>query len=123
MTPSFFAIIGSIFGALSVGFGAFGAHGLRGKVDDRMIDVWATAAQYNMTHALGLIAVAWIMSRTTHVAAQVAGFAFVVGIVLFSGSLYTMVLTGQRKLGAITPLGGVAFIIGWLALAYAASKI
>jgi uncharacterized membrane protein YgdD (TMEM256/DUF423 family) len=88
-----------------------------------MIDVWATAAQYNMTHALGLLAVAWVMSRTNHVAAQVAGMAFVVGIVLFSGSLYTMVLTGQRKLGAITPLGGVAFIIGWLALAYAASKL
>lgn len=122
MTPPF-ALIGAIFGALSVGLGAFGAHGLRGKVDDRMIDVWATAAQYNMTHALALIAVAWVMSRTEHVAAQVAGWAFVVGIVLFSGSLYTMVLTGQRKLGAITPLGGLAFIVGWLALAFAASKL
>lgn len=120
---STFALIGALFGAVSVGLGAFGAHGLKGRVDERMIEVWATAAQYNMTHALALIAVAWVASRSQHVATQVAGWAFVAGIVLFSGSLYAMVLTGQRKLGAITPIGGVAFIVGWLALAFAASKL
>ena len=118
-----FAILGTAFGMLSVALGAFGAHGLRDKVEPRMIEVWQTAAQYNMYHALALIGVAWILSKTQHVGAQVAGWAFVLGIFLFSGSLYAMVLTGIKKLGAITPLGGLAFIIGWIALLVAATKL
>ena len=118
-----FAAMGALFGMLSVALGAFGAHGLRDKVEPRMIEVWQTASQYNMSHALALLAAAWLLSKTQHVGAQVAGWAFMIGIFLFSGSLYAMVLTGIKKLGAITPLGGVAFIIGWIALMIAATKL
>lgn len=123
-----FAILGAVFGAMSVGLGAFGAHGLRSKVlsgelEQRLLEVWETAAQYQMYHALALIAAAWLLSQTQSTSATVAGWAFVVGVALFSGSLYTMTLTGIKWLGAITPLGGTAFIIGWIALAVAASGL
>lgn len=120
-----FGMMGALFGAMSVGFGAFGAHALRSKVLDnslepRMLEVWQTAASYQMYHALALLMVTWVLSRqpgTT--SAQVAGVAFIVGVTLFSGSLYAMVLSGVKWLGAITPLGGVAMLVGWAALAVA----
>lgn len=123
-----FAILGAVLGAASVGLGAFGAHGLRSKVlagelEPRLFEVWETAAQYQMYHALALIAAAWLFSQTHSTSATVAGWAFVVGIALFSGSLYTMTLTGIKWLGAVTPLGGTALIIGWIALAVAASGL
>ncbi len=118
-----FAILGAALAAIAVGTGAFGAHGLEGRLDERMLDVWETAARYQMYHSLGLLAVAWIAGQVDHVAALVAGWAFVAGIVLFSGSLYVLALSGVRWLGAITPLGGVSFIIGWIALAVAASQL
>lgn len=118
-----FTMLGAILGGLAVGIGAFGAHGLRAKVEPRMLEVWQTGASYQMYHALALIAAAWLLSRAESTAAVVAGWAFVIGVLLFSGSLYAMVLTGVRALGAVTPFGGVSFIVGWIALAVAASKL
>lgn len=123
-----FVMLGAIFGAMSVGMGAFGAHGLRSRVVDgslepRLLEVWETAAQYQMYHALALLFVAWLATQGDSTATSVSGWAFVVGVAVFSGSLYTMTLTGLRWLGAITPIGGVAFIVGWIALAVASSKL
>lgn len=118
-----FAILGALFGGLSVAAGAFGAHALRAQLDARMLEVFETGARYQMYHALALLAVAWLGTQVQGAAVHVAGWAFVAGILLFSGSLYAMAFTGIRALGAITPVGGVAFIIGWLALAWAAARL
>ena len=118
-----FVILGAVFGALSVAAGAFGAHALRGQLEPRMLEVFETAARYQMYHALALFAAAWLYQQTQAPAAQLAGWAFVAGILLFSGSLYAMSFTGFRGLGAITPIGGVAFMVGWAALAVAALKL
>lgn len=123
-----FAMFGAVFGAMSVACGAFGAHALRNKVtsgelEPRLLEVWHTAAEYQMSHALALLAVAWLISQVDTTAATVSGWAFVAGTLIFCGSLYAMTLTGIRVLGAITPIGGVAFIVGWIALAVAASKL
>lgn len=118
-----FVVLGAIFGGLSVAAGAFGAHALRAKLEPRMLEVFETAAHYQMVHALALLATAWIYQQTESPAAQVAGWAFVAGVLLFSGSLYAMAFTGARGLGAITPIGGVAFLAGWIALAMAAARL
>lgn len=118
-----FVFLGALFAGLSVAAGAFGAHALRGQLEPRMLEVFETAARYQMYHALALFAVAWLVQQTQAQAAQLAGWAFLAGILLFSGSLYAMALTGVRVLGAITPVGGVAFIVGWCALAVAAMKL
>lgn len=104
-----------LVGALGVALGAFGAHGLKNVVTDaHLLEVWETGARYHLLHAIALCAVA------AHPKAPVgSGVAFLLGIVLFSGSLYLMTLTGQRWLGAVTPLGGLAFIAGWIWLAFA----
>ncbi len=124
-----FMILGAAFGAMSVGMGAFGAHGLRSKVtsgalEPRLLEVWETAAQYQMYHALALVALALLLqhTQTSSAAGPIAGWSFVIGVALFSGSLYVMTLTGLKWLGAITPLGGTAFIIGWIALAVVAAR-
>lgn len=122
-----FLMLSGIFGALAVAFGAFGAHGLERMLADlpdgaKRLDWWSTGAHYHLVHALALGLAAWAASRSAGSAATVAGFAFVVGITLFSGSLYVMTLTGVRWLGAITPLGGLALIAGWVALAVAATR-
>lgn len=116
-------MIASILGATSVGAGAFGAHALREKLEPRMLEVWQTAAQYQMVHALALLAVAWIIHQAPSRPATAAGWAFIAGVALFSGSLYAMALSGVRVLGMITPLGGLAFIIGWLCLAAASTRL
>ncbi|MFU8821145.1 MAG: DUF423 domain-containing protein [Gammaproteobacteria bacterium] len=118
-----FVVLGALFAGLGVAAGAFGAHALRSQLEPRMLEVFETAARYQMYHALALFAVAWLVQQTQAQAAQLAGWAFVAGILLFSGSLYAMALTGVRVLGAITPIGGVAFIVGWCALAVAAMKL
>jgi uncharacterized membrane protein YgdD (TMEM256/DUF423 family) len=118
-----FVMIASILGATSVGAGAFGAHALREKLEPRMLEVWQTAAQYQMYHALALLAVAWIIHQAPSRPATAAGWAFIAGVALFSGSLYAMALSGVRVLGMITPLGGLAFIIGWLCLAAASTRL
>jgi uncharacterized membrane protein YgdD (TMEM256/DUF423 family) len=102
---------------LAVALGAFGAHGLKGKVEPRMLEVFETGLRYHMYHALALLAVGWAASRWSSPWLGVSGWLFVAGIAIFSGSLYVMVLTGARWLGALTPIGGVALIAGWIVLA------
>jgi len=119
-----FIIIGSILGASAVALGAFGAHGLKNIVALERLETWDKAVRYQMYHALGMLALAWLI---THWPAQakvitVGGWLFLAGVILFSGSLYTLVLSGVKWLGAITPLGGVALVAGWLCMVIAAWK-
>lgn len=117
-----FVIVGSILMFLGVGAGAFGAHGLSSyfeKYPD-LSGTFDTAVQYLMIHGLALFAVAWISSNWPGPLANWAGYLFLLGILLFSGSLFLLVFTRVGWLGAITPLGGVAFLAGWLCLALAA---
>src|SRR3954463_13030943 len=112
MSSDFWAAAGAINAFLAVAAGAFGAHGLKARISADMLAVFETGARYHMYHALGLLAVAWL-SATRGVSANVAGACMLAGIVLFSGSLYALALSGVRALGAITPLGGLAFLVGW----------
>lgn len=118
-----FALLGSIYGMIAVATGAFGAHGLRARVEPRMLEVWETAAYYQLTHALALFVVAWLVHQTQSTVALVAGWSFAVGVLVFSGSLYVMVLSGIKSLGAVTPVGGLAMIVGWLCCLIAATKL
>jgi len=116
MTDRSWRRLGAISGGLAVAAGAFGAHSLENTLDPRGMAVFETAARYQMYHALALIAVGLMASRGRRV--DLAGWAFLVGTLLFSGSLYALALTGERRLGAITPIGGVGFLVGWAALAF-----
>lgn len=118
-----FVILGALLGGLGVAAGAFGAHALRTQLEPRMLEVFETGVRYQLVHALALLAAAWLVQQTGATAAQVAGWAFVAGVVLFSGSLYALAFTGIRGLGAVTPVGGVAFLVGWAALAVAALRL
>lgn len=118
-----FWIIGCLFGLLAVAAGAFGAHALRQRLTPEHLAVFETAVRYQMYHALALLAVAWAGEQWPGTAAQAAGWLFTFGVVVFSGSLYLLTLTGTRWLGAITPIGGVAMLAGWLALALAAMRV
>ncbi len=112
---------GSFSGGLAVALGAFGAHGLRARLTPDLLAIYETGVRYQMYHALALLAVAWVASRWPGtVLTAWAGWAFVTGTVLFSGSLYTLALTDRTWFGAVTPLGGLAFIAGWVCLALAA---
>jgi uncharacterized membrane protein YgdD (TMEM256/DUF423 family) len=115
-----FVLAGAIAGLIAVAFGAFGAHGLRGRLAPDMLAVFETGVRYHMYHALALLLVAALAPRLPGKAIVSAGWLFVAGIVLFSGSLYVLAVTGVTALGAITPIGGVAFLAGWVALAIAA---
>lgn len=117
-----FLTLGALSAFLAVTAGAFGAHALRARLDPAMLAAFETGARYQMYHALALLVVAWASARWPGRLAAAAGWSFVAGTVFFSGSLYAMALTGQRSLGAITPLGGVAFLTGWLCLALAARR-
>ena len=119
MTGRLVATLGALLAGLAVGLGAFGAHALRARVDARMLEVFETAVRYQMYHALALLAVAYYLGHDAP-GAGAAAWSFLAGILLFSGSLYLMVATGHRWLGAVTPLGGVAFMLGWAMLARAA---
>lgn len=120
-----FLLLAALSGFLAVALGAFGAHGLKSKLSalpdaaDRL-GWWHTGAQYHLAHALALGLVAVLAERSPGGALTVSGWAFLTGTVLFSGSLYLMTLTGVRGLGAVTPIGGLSFLIGWAALAWAA---
>lgn len=117
-----FTLLGAAFMFISVGAGAFGAHGLRSYFAQHpgLSDTYETAVRYQMIHGLALFAAAWLASRFPGVLPTWAGYLFTLGILLFSGSLYILVFTGVRWLGAITPLGGVAFLVGWVCLFAAA---
>lgn len=112
--------LGCIFAFLGVAAGAFGAHALRTRVPPDLLAVFETGARYQMYHALALLAVALAAARVPSRVLRAAGWLFAAGIVVFSGSLYLLALTGVRVLGAITPLGGLCFLAGWIALAAAA---
>jgi uncharacterized membrane protein YgdD (TMEM256/DUF423 family) len=114
-----FFTLGAWLGALGVAAGAFVAHFLRGRLAPEMLYVFSTGVWYHLIHALALLVVAWATTRWPRTATTLAGWLFVVGTVLFSGSLYLLGLTGIQGFGYVTPLGGVAFIAGWLALAWA----
>jgi len=113
---------GAIVGAIGVILGAFGAHGLRERISPEMLAVFETGARYHMIHALALLCVGMVSDRRPSRWVEASGWGFAIGIVLFSGSLYLLAVSGIRSLGAITPLGGLAFIAGWLALAMAAIR-
>ena len=121
MSRLFFAF-GSSFALIAVITGAFAAHTLKSKLSPDMFQVFEVAVRYQMYHALGLIAVAWAASQWSSQLIAASGWLFVAGIVIFSGSLYILSLTGVRWLGAITPIGGVAFIIGWGCLLWTAIR-
>ncbi|AIY06419.1 hypothetical protein Plano_2454 [Planococcus sp. PAMC 21323] len=121
----FFLIAGAVNALLSVAFGAFGAHLLEGRVADKYLDTWQTAVQYQMFHSIGLMVVAILMSSSllgSLGSLNWAGYLMLAGIVIFSGSLYVLSLTGIGILGAITPIGGVAFIAAWVMVIMAAVK-
>jgi len=117
-----FWVLGCLFGLLGVAAGAFGAHGLRARLEPDLLAVFETGARYQMYHALALLATGWAVERWSPGAATAAGWAFAAGIVIFSGSLYVLALTGVRWLGAVTPVGGVALLAGWGLLAWAALR-
>jgi uncharacterized membrane protein YgdD (TMEM256/DUF423 family) len=117
-----FLLIGAVFGFLGVAIGAFGAHGLRSRITPEMLAVFEIGVRYQMYHALALILVAAAIGHAGSARLLViAGWAFAAGIVIFSGSLYALALTGTTVLGAITPIGGLAFLIGWACLAFFAA--
>jgi len=121
MTPRFALGLSAVLMFLAVACGAFGAHALRSRLTPEALAIWQTAVQYHAWHALALLGVGLWLARTPEVGALAwAGWLFVAGIVLFSGSLYALAFTGVKGLGAITPFGGVAFLAGWLVLAWAA---
>ncbi len=115
-------VLGALNGALAVSFGAFGAHGLKSRVDDSMLAVWSTASEYHFYHALAMLLCGLLAKAFGASGMVTAGWLLFAGTLVFSGSLYVMVLSGQKWLGAITPLGGTALIIGWLMLAWSLFK-
>ncbi len=115
-----FLLIGALAGFVGVALGAFGAHGLRARISPEMLAVFETGVRYQLYHALALLLVGAMMPRMDGRLMVLAGWLFTAGIVLFSGSLYALALSGVATLGAITPLGGLAFLAGWACLAYAA---
>lgn len=117
-----FFLLGSLLGGVGVGLGAFGAHGLQRVLSADDISTFEIGVRYQMYHALALLAVAWAASRWESGAVLASGWLFVAGIVLFSGSLYLLALTASRWLVWITPVGGLAFLLGWAALAWSAFR-
>ncbi len=113
-----FFLVGSISALIAVVLGAFGAHGLKGRLTTEMLNAFEVGVRYQMYHALALLAVAWALSRWPRAEVTAAGWLFVAGTIIFSGSLYLLSLTGVRWIGAITPIGGVAFLLGWLSLVW-----
>jgi uncharacterized membrane protein YgdD (TMEM256/DUF423 family) len=110
----------ALAGFAGVGLGAFAAHGLRARLDPAMLAVFETAVRYQMYHAFALVAAAWAWARWRRSEFTLAGILFIAGIVLFSGSLYWLALSGPRWLGPVTPLGGLALLAGWLCLGWGA---
>lgn len=118
-----FFMWGAFFGFSGVALGAFGSHGLKKIISPEMLAVFETAVRYQMYHAFTLCVTAILVERSERRFAKISGFAFIIGIILFCGSLYLMALSGVRALGFITPFGGVSFLLGWLFLFLSALKI
>jgi len=113
-------LMGAISGALGVGLGAFGAHALKSRVTPELLRAWEIGTHYQLIHAVALLGVAWCASRWPESSASTAGWLFIAGTTLFSGSLYALTLTGMKKLGMITPIGGLLLVGGWCVLAWSA---
>ncbi|MCC6729636.1 MAG: DUF423 domain-containing protein [Chthonomonadales bacterium] len=114
-------VAGAVTGFLAVGLGAFGAHALRGRIAADMLEVYRTGTEYQMAHALAMLAIGAALDRLPRPGrAAAAAWVMLVGVLLFSGSLYPLALGGARALGVVTPVGGVAFLLGWLLLATSA---
>ncbi len=116
-------VTGSATGFLAVSAGAFGAHGLRDTLSAKRLDNWNTASDYAIYHGLALLVVGLLAARAPSKACQVAGWSFAVGVALFSGSLWGLALTDISKLGIVTPFGGAAFLVGWVALGLATQRL
>lgn len=112
-------VLGAVNAFLSVAAGAFGAHGLKARLPPELLTIFETGARYHMYHSLGLIAIGLVAQARPSPLLSGAGWAMLAGILLFSGSLYALALTGVRALGAITPIGGLGFLVGWALLAVA----
>jgi len=118
-----FIILGAVSGAIAVGLGAFGAHALKDLLTNSgRLDTYETAVKYQMYHSLALIALGIILHQLDHKLLHYAGYAFIAGTIIFSGSLYALCASGITKLGAITPVGGVFLIAGWLLMAFGIYK-
>lgn len=118
-----FIALASILGLLAVAAGAFGAHALDGRLESDMIEVWKTAATYQMYHALALFGAAFLVGQTQSAWATAAAWAFFSGVLVFSGTLYVLSVSGVKWLGAITPIGGLALMIGWFCCFMAALEL
>lgn len=117
-----FLLLGAINGFLAVALGAFGAHGLEGKLTEKQLTTWDKAVNYQMFHTMALLVTGLVMAKLQSGGLMWAGWMFFIGIVLFSGSLYIYSTTGNKIFAMITPLGGVAFLAGWILLGYAIAK-
>ena len=122
-----FIATAGVLGALAVGLGAYGAHGLEGLLEGapdaaRRLAWWRTAVEYHLAHAIAVAWTAWLASRRGGRAPTIAGVAFVAGVSMFSGTLYAMALGAPRWLGAVTPIGGLSLIVGWIAVVLAARR-
>ena len=113
---------GALFAGLAVAAGAFGAHGLRSVLSPADLATFETAARYQMYHGLALLTAAWVAERWPGRLPGIAAWCFIAGILIFSGSLYALVLSDVRALGAITPIGGLCFLLGWGCLAFAPGR-
>ena len=118
-----FLVLGALNGALSVALGAFGAHALRARLDPRALEIFETAVRYQSTHAVALLAVALLLARRPTALLAASGWAFTAGILIFSGSLYLLSLTGVGRWGAVAPIGGTALILGWVLLALGGVRV
>ena len=121
MTRTFF-VTGAVLGFLAVAAGAFGAHALETRLTSERLETFQLGAHYQMVHALALLAVAWAWTRWPGMATLWAGWLFVAGIIVFSGTLYALGLGAPRWLGAVTPIGGLSLLAGWLLLAWASFR-
>jgi uncharacterized membrane protein YgdD (TMEM256/DUF423 family) len=116
-------VIGALSGFFGVALGAFGAHALKNMLSEYALSIYQTAVQYQMIHALALIGLGIWSTQNPSVDTQLAGWAFTIGIPLFSGSLYALAVTDLKFLGAITPIGGLSFLVGWITFAFLAWKV
>jgi uncharacterized membrane protein YgdD (TMEM256/DUF423 family) len=122
MMEKTFVILGALSAFIGVAAGAFGAHGLKRVLGSDMLSVFDVGVRYQLVHALALVAVAWVQSRWPSTLITASGWLFVIGTILFSGSLYALSVSGMRGLGLITPFGGVAFLVGWACMAWGVWK-
>ncbi|MGG3555150.1 DUF423 domain-containing protein [Peribacillus frigoritolerans] len=117
-----FIILGALNGFIAVALGAFGAHGLEGKIPDKYLETWQTAVQYQMFHAVGLLVLGLLAGKIASPLINWSGWLMLIGIILFSGSLFVLSVTQIKVLGAITPLGGISFLVAWVLMIIAAYK-